>query len=411
MNQLTDVLRYRFRGAAQQYITKVTVCITLIAVGGGVSSPLLAQQWVQTSAPTTNWARIVCSANGSNLVALAAGFDANPAPMFASEDAGITWHQTSAPITNWWDIACSADGEKIYAIADAYSGGDVFWSSTNGGANWIGEENPPIRSIASSADGTKLVAADDWYGIDTSADGGATWITNHLTVGLLVQNVVSSADGTKLAALVIDATSTVFWVFASTNSGATWDQLAGPDNTSNWGSLACSADGSLLVASISIIGIFLSTDWGQSWHQPNPILGGGVAISADGTKLFMTDGTNVYRSTDSGATWINTDAPTAGLGATACSADGTQLFAAAVRNGGIYVWQAVASSPQLSISLTQAGVQVSWPALASSILQQNSDLRSGNWTPAALTPILTNGQYQVVLPTTNGSTFYRLKAL
>lgn len=389
--------------------------LALIAICGVAATTVQAQHWSQSNAPSTNWFGMTCSADFSRLFALAEGFDANPAPMFASEDAGITWHQTSAPVANWASIACSANGQKL--IAAGYSGGPTFWSSTNAGDTWIANKYPAFaKSLASSADGMNLVAGgvlDSSLGpgqyIETSSDGGVTWVTNVIpSASLFLQGVVSSANGTRLAALVIDDQSTFFWFFSSTNSGNTWAQSAGPDNSGNWGSLACSADGSKLVASISIIGIFISSDWGQSWQQPNPATNiANVALSADGQKLVMTDGASIYRSTDAGGSWVNMNAPNAAWNVLSISADGNMVAAAVARNGGIYTWRAT-SAPQLNIALSQANVVLSWSAPSNAILEQNADFTGTNWTQVALAPILTNGQYAVSIPIINRSTFYRL---
>ena len=66
------------------------------------------QDWILTSAPSTNWASIVISADGSNLVAALSG-----GGMFASRDSGISWVQTTAPSNNWSRVASSADGVNL----------------------------------------------------------------------------------------------------------------------------------------------------------------------------------------------------------------------------------------------------------------------------------------------------------
>jgi len=109
-----------------------------------------------------------------------------------------------------------------------------------------------------------------------------------------------------------------------------------------------------------------------------------------------------------GASWVQTSAPQTNWVAVATSANGNKLVAA-VRNGGIYTWQAP-PAPQLNIVLTQGQVVLSWAAPSSSILQQNTDLSSANWAALAAAPALTNGEYQVILqPQTTGASFYRLK--
>jgi hypothetical protein len=68
-----------------------------------------------------------------------------------------------------------------------------------------------------------------------------------------------------------------------------------------------------------------------------------------------------------------------------------------------------AGVPLLTIARTTTNtVAVSWPAWASdALLQQVSDLTSGNWTVVTNTPVVTNYLRQIIL-TPNRSTFYRL---
>ena len=184
----------------------------------------------------------------------------------ASPDAGLTWtnltqitlvEQAPTPnVTVYPACRCmvaSANGSELLVLAydakitDGFEGG--LWISSDSGATWgesfaltsLGSEGPLQRdtlfsSVASSADGTKLVAVGNE--IWTSTDAGATW-TEKLTGGDWT-SVASSADGTKLVAV-----GTYIWI--SPDAGVTWTQQAGaPSN--NWASVASSADGSKLVA-------------------------------------------------------------------------------------------------------------------------------------------------------------------
>jgi len=76
---------------------------------------------------------------------------------------------TSAPATNWTSIATSADGTRLVAAAGGLSGGYVgpIYFSTNSGSTWTITDAPFINwtSVASSADGSRLVAASAYSGI------------------------------------------------------------------------------------------------------------------------------------------------------------------------------------------------------------------------------------------------------
>src|SRR5437773_1755711 len=168
-------------------------------------------------------------------------------------------------------------------------------------------------SVASSADGIKLVAAGRGNGsynealphpIYTSADSGMTWTqTSAPTNTTIWSSVASSANGTKLAAV---GQSFDFntggrsggQIYTSADSGMTWTQTSAPTNTI-WSSVASSADGTKLVA---------------------------VGPSFDFNTAERIGG-QIYTSTNSGATWMQTSAPSTIWSSVASSADGTKLVA------------------------------------------------------------------------------------
>jgi hypothetical protein len=113
----------------------------------------------------------------------------------------------------WWAVASSADGTKLVAC-DGNNG--QTYTSWDSGATWI-PRNPARnwRSVASSADGTKLVASSWGSTIYTSWDSGATWFPRGLAGNWT--NVASSADGTRM--LACDAST--HRIYMSSDAGAT----------------------------------------------------------------------------------------------------------------------------------------------------------------------------------------------
>ena len=107
----------------------------------------------------------------------------------------------------------------------------------------------------------------------------------------------------------------------------------------------------------------------------------------------------IYTSMDSGATWVSNNAPLMGWTGVASSWDGRRLAAASECDsvggnlGQIYNWQ---SDPAPPFRITHSGVNVTltWVAPCPGwTLQQTPDLRSGNWSAASTTAVITNGQY------------------
>ncbi len=247
----------------------------------------------------------------------------NDAPSFAIP-AWANW--TARDINrNWSAIASSADGTKLVAVVL----GDLIYTSTNSGATWTDEKGSVIQdwnAVASSADGTKLVAVANNGHIYTSPDSGATWVMRDSSREW--RCVASSADGTKLVAGVENGQ-----LFTSTDSGQTWTPR---ESTRVWLGVASSDDGTRLVAAAMNDHVYTSADSGQTWTpQENHRAWRSVTSSADGSKLVAAEqGGKIYTSTDYGVTWTarENDRDWYFL---ASSSDGTKL-AGVVNNGLIY---------------------------------------------------------------------------
>ena len=76
----------------------------------------------------------------------------------ASDSASAqVWTPTSAPSANWYAVASSADGSNLVAVV---YGGSIY-TSTNSGTIWSATSAPNTNwaSVASSADGTKMATS------------------------------------------------------------------------------------------------------------------------------------------------------------------------------------------------------------------------------------------------------------
>jgi hypothetical protein len=111
---------------------------------------------------------------------------------------------------------------------------------------WIGRDSTRYwTGVASSANGTKLVACARAGKLLTSSDGGVSWIIRD-NVDRQWYGVASSSDGTKLVAAVISGQ-----IYTSTNSGASWTAR---ESARGWGKFASSSDGTKLVTYTCCIG-------------------------------------------------------------------------------------------------------------------------------------------------------------
>jgi hypothetical protein len=394
-------------------------------------SAFSAQIWTQTSAPTTNWVSVACSADGTKIVAaagtaLVTQTGSRAGPIYTSTDSGATWAPTGAPLTTWTAVACSADGTRLVAAGLGQwpidLGGSIY-TSTDSGATWI-QTSAPIsvwNSMACSADGTQIIGTD-FSVIYASENAGAAWAPTFTNNGgnpfVGFTSVASSANG---RVLIGGARTTLYNYsnncYTSTDSGANWTPTTFVPNPVSWISVASSADGVALLAAFGPW-LYRSPDSGTTWTQMNVAVGNAsilsVASSADGTRLvagtFLPGG--IYTSADSGYFWFSNDVPITGSGPAfvASSADGATLVAA-VNDGGIWVSR-TSAIPLLSITAPGSNVIVSWTVPSMNFtLQQNAALNTTNWTDVPIAPTLnlTNLHQEVLVDPTLGRNFYRLK--
>lgn len=242
----------------------------------------------------------------------------------------IAWTQrTSAGIHDWTSVAMSADGSKIVAADYSTDTGHLFTSSDSG-ATWT--ERPGAGSnnwydVASSSDGSRLYAVDPTgsQNLLISTDSGATW-TDETSNNIGV--VAVTPDGMKL----IGARDTGY-IYTSTDGGATLVQRTSA-GSKRWNAVATSNDGTKLVATAGYPEyIYTSTDSGATWTQQTGAgmrSWGSVTSSSDGSKLAagVWFGGYIYTSTDSGATWTaQTGSGYYEWQGLSASSDGTKLAA------------------------------------------------------------------------------------
>lgn len=278
------------------------------------------------SAAAGDIVRIAGAGAGGWRVAQNAGQTINGGPL--GVEAGVTWTARGA-VLDWSSVASSANGHRL-AAAEWFGS---LWISTDRGLTWterLTDANRLWAAIASSADGQRLVAVAYAGHIHTSSDGGATWSAHMTDTQRWWYAVASSADGMRLVAAESDGT-----LHVSTDGGQTWTARA-TDVARSWLAVASSADGQRMAAVESTGYVYTSTDGGVTWIQRGASRDwGGIASSADGLRLVAVGYEDaIYTSTDGGITWTARDSARAWL-SVASSADGQRLVAV-VRGGRIY---------------------------------------------------------------------------
>lgn len=337
--------------------------------------------------------------------------------MLADFAVAQTWTQTSAASNNWSGVASSADGSRLVAVASR----DGIYISTNAGLTWTETTAPNNylwQAVASSADGTTLAAASVGIGtcvIYVSTNSGGDWKSASVPQKNWT-SVALSADGSKIVALAGDFSfNPPTTVYTSTDFGTTWTLQTNGPVTYFWTTIASSSDGIRLTTFASNI-ILVSTNSGVNWMQAsNPVASWGAVIppckeitcSTDGTRLAAIINSYIYISTNLGFSWTKTSAPANGSWSSiASSADGSKLIASSqTYSGPIYV------SSDFGLTWNSNNVSSRWYAVAMSAdgnkvvaVATPGGIWTGQTTPSPklnLTPSPTNVTLAWTVPSTN----------
>ena len=166
-----------------------------------------------------------------------------------------------------------------------------------------------------------------------SGFANSSWLQSSAPV-LNWASIACSSDGTKMVAAPITSAKNLY---LSTDSGKSWS--ASSSLSTAWQAVASSADGVKLVAARNNSFIYTSTNSGTSWLVTSSVsaLWSSLASSSDGVRLVgVVNGGRIYVSTDSGANWtLQSSAPSTSWFSVASSANGSNLVAV-VTGAGIY---------------------------------------------------------------------------
>ena len=251
--------------------------------------------WVAATGTNRSWDSVTLSADGSRIAAatLETNAGSGDGRIYTLEQAGAVfgagvWIERTE-VQMWRSIASSADGKKLVAAAHrdgatSPQGGGVF-TSNDYGVTWTPRTTLAVSAyrVASSSDGTRLVMAERFGKIYTSVDSGVTWSAGTSEGGF--NSVASAADGSVLVAVQANGKSSVETaadptvlpgrtgkMLVSANAGATWTERATPNKW--WRGAAVSADGNRLVGAVNVGQIFVSTSNRSSYGTTGSITGG-----------------------------------------------------------------------------------------------------------------------------------------
>jgi len=294
-------------------------------------------RWTQqTASGQRDWRDIASSSDGMKLAAVV-----NDGYVYTSLDGGVSWNQkTTSGVRFWRSVDISDDGSKI--IASVFNG--YVYTSSNGGDTWtthssIGQRN--WNSVAMSADGSYMYAAPNNGNASNnsffrSIDGGNSWSFGLSSVKDW-EGIATSSNGQYVyLAPQLNAPS---YIYYSSNYGANNDLRVDSGNR-QWTSIAASADGVKVLASVSNGYIYTSANYANNFTERSASgtrLWNAVAASGDFEVLVASSITSVVTSIDGGVSWQE-EVNSANWKSVASSADGTKVFA--VTDGG-YIYTGI----------------------------------------------------------------------
>jgi len=234
----------------------------------------------QEDAGSRYWKGVTSSSDGRILHAVS-----YPGDIYRSEDFGFTWRKMTCCNRAWWTISSSADGEKLVAAENVIPKG-VIATSNDAGKTWTDSLNAGKKiwaDVTSSSDGSKLAVVGDGY-IYTSGDFGINWTENISAGKKSWSSIDISNDGQTIVASAEDSN-----IVISNDSGITWNSVLTLQDK-NWNSVAISGDG-MKVFALGDYGaaLYYSEDSGKTWKKWNYLINPGnsdLVVSNDGTRMF-----------------------------------------------------------------------------------------------------------------------------
>jgi len=270
--------------------------------------------WIPESGSFVNlWTCIAASSDGKKLIAASyMSIDFLYGEVYRSVDSGATWTKIIIDIEPhvWFSVASSSNGNILYAgDLSFYSPSSGLYRSLDGGQTWERKYSGSYlwTAIACSVDG-KIVAASGIEGLVISIDSGETWIPIIVEGTPAWYWVDCSTDGRFIVAADFSNNGYIWTIRITEHTGIqVKKQLNSGEN--GWHSVACSGNGSTIVASTSKADLYISYNYGEDWIKKwsEPIFTDAwfpVGCSKDGMCLAggMIGGP-IITSFDAGITW------------------------------------------------------------------------------------------------------------
>jgi ASPM-SPD-2-Hydin domain-containing protein/type IX secretion system substrate protein len=302
-------------------ILSLGICDTSIFAWGGGGVMLSTNDGMTWSAAGTPFGSFHSMAQqGMNI--FAASRDDG---VFLSPDNGASWTSVNNGLPMLGSGSTYAITCLVVSNTNLFVGGyfGVF-RSTNSGTDWIGSNIGVPYEVTSLAVSSSNIFAGTSSGIFRSTDNGASWDTagNGLPPAAHIHCLIPN-NGIIFAGIYDRGT------YRSTDNGITWTEVMR-------GQTNCFAVTGINLYAGTFNGVFLTTDYGESWSNAgsSPALIVTYTLAIRGTNIYAGTPAGVIRSTDFGNSWteVNTGLTYASIVNLAVS--GSSLFGCG--QGGIH---------------------------------------------------------------------------
>jgi photosystem II stability/assembly factor-like uncharacterized protein len=248
-----------------------------------------SQSWVQTKGPGGGSVIDMVEKNGTLLAATLGG-------VFRSTDNGTTWSRSHNGIPEGGFMTCFAT-TPTYIYAAGWSEG-LFRSSDNG-VSWtsVPINLSSIFILELHCIGEDIYVGCEGAGVVRSINGGASF--QFVNTGFPASaNVVAFAQAGS-------------YLYAGlAGNGGSVGIYRTPINSINWTQKFVGGIGDIAVKGMDLfitssLGLFRSTDMGDTWTEPLPGFNdfGGLLTVYQGDVFTAKDGVGVFKSVNDGASW------------------------------------------------------------------------------------------------------------
>jgi photosystem II stability/assembly factor-like uncharacterized protein len=242
----------------------------------------------------------------------------SPLNIVKSSDGGATWGFTSGQLSAYpFRMVVAGDNpDLVYAVMGS------FYKTTNGGTSWSYlpapsgcyfqdiEVNPQNSQEAFGTGYTNSGACH--AAVARTTDGGESWslfiCDTATSYGYRVRVDPTDTSVVYCAGFRSGSNSIVY---RSTDRGETWAALdMGVTGTSPYGLYICPLNPNIIVVGLYTSGMYLTTDGGATWSRTISMSSqyNLVGVPNQPQVLYASNATTVYRSDDTGRTWVQTGA-------------------------------------------------------------------------------------------------------